>query len=157
MSLSSKCKEYVRNGLASKKYGTELTTAIDDAIAAANIDDAISNGVADRAPSQNAVFDALALKAPLASPTLVTPTLGVAVATSINGCTFVATAQATTNASGEITVANLTSNGVVIVTPAESITGSFGYVVATTGKFTVYNGSAAAIASKKMNYYVVSL
>jgi len=35
-----------------------------------SIDDAIVDGVTTRAPSQNAVFDALALKAPLASPAL---------------------------------------------------------------------------------------
>lgn len=36
------------------------------------VEDAIVNGVIDKAPSQNAVFDALALKAPLASPTFTT-------------------------------------------------------------------------------------
>lgn len=36
---------------------------------AALIEDAINNGTTDKAPSENAVFDALALKAPLASPT----------------------------------------------------------------------------------------
>lgn len=40
--------------------------------------DAITNGVTTTAPTQNAVFDALALKAPLASPTFTgTPTLPV--------------------------------------------------------------------------------
>lgn len=52
-------------------------TASNWAIGLANtdIDDAINDGVTGRAPSQNAVFDALAQKAPLASPALTgTPT-----------------------------------------------------------------------------------
>src|SRR3990167_2674499 len=38
-------------------------------IVAAVIEDTITNGTTDKAPTSNAVFDALALKAPLASPT----------------------------------------------------------------------------------------
>lgn len=39
------------------------------ALGSANITQTISNGVTDKAPSEDAVYDALALKAPLASPT----------------------------------------------------------------------------------------
>ncbi len=39
------------------------------ALGAANITQTITNGVTDKAPSEDAVYDALALKAPLASPT----------------------------------------------------------------------------------------
>ena len=65
---------------------TPATTAANWAIALANtdIDDGITDGVTGRAPSQNAVFDALALKAPLLSPSFTTPTLGTATATKIN-------------------------------------------------------------------------
>lgn len=49
-----------------------------------DIEDAIVDGVTTKAPSQNAVFDALALKAPLISPSFTTPSLGVATATSID-------------------------------------------------------------------------
>ena len=45
--------------------GTQLASTISDFTTAARtavVDDAITNGVADKAPSQNAVFDALALK-----------------------------------------------------------------------------------------------
>jgi hypothetical protein len=53
-------------------------TATSWAIGLANtdIDDSITDRITGRAPSQNAVFDALALKAPLASPSL-TGTIGV--------------------------------------------------------------------------------
>lgn len=44
---------------------------------AAAVADAITDGVTDVAPSQNAVFDALALKAPLASPTFTGTVSGI--------------------------------------------------------------------------------
>lgn len=55
---------------------TDLQTALD-----AKVADAINNGTTTIAPSQNAVFDALALKAPLASPTF-TGTVTLPVATT---------------------------------------------------------------------------
>lgn len=45
------------------------TTAFVTTAAGAKVADAINDGTTDAAPSQNAVFDALALKAPIASPT----------------------------------------------------------------------------------------
>ena len=55
-------KEYTFDGTA----WLEIATT---AYANAMVEDSIVNNVEDKAPSQNAVFDALALKAPLASPT----------------------------------------------------------------------------------------
>lgn len=52
------------------------------------VEDSIVDGHTTVAPSGNAVFDALALKAPLISPSFTTPSLGVAIATSINGATI---------------------------------------------------------------------
>lgn len=63
--------------------------------------DTITDAVTTVAPSQNAVFDALALKAPLTSPSFTTPTLGVAAATSINKVAITAPATSAT-----LTIAN---------------------------------------------------
>ncbi len=52
-------------------------------IAAIGTVDSIADSDTTHSPSRNAVFDALALKAPLNSPTFVTPVLGVASATSL--------------------------------------------------------------------------
>jgi hypothetical protein len=70
-------------------------------LANTDVDDSITDGVIGRAPSQNAVFDALALKANLTSPTLVTPVLGVASASSINNVAITAPAAGAT-----LTIAN---------------------------------------------------
>jgi hypothetical protein len=59
-----------RSGLVQKYTPAIVATALATLVGSALIDDAITNGVTTRAPSQNAVFDALALKAPLASPAL---------------------------------------------------------------------------------------
>lgn len=61
--------------IGAQAAGTYLTSA--------NIVDAVTDAVTDKAPSQNAVFDALALKAPLISPSLTTPAIGVATGTSL--------------------------------------------------------------------------
>jgi hypothetical protein len=58
----------------------------------AGVDDAISNGETARAPSQNAVFDALALKSPLASPTF-TGTPAAPTATAGTNTTQIATTE----------------------------------------------------------------
>jgi hypothetical protein len=94
--------------------------------------------------------------APLASPVLTAPTLGVALATSINGVTLVAAGQDTTNAAGEITIADLTVNAVVLVTPAEAFVGGFGYVIATPATLTIYDMTGTGINAKKVNYLVIS-
>ena len=59
--------------------GAGATTAYVDA----KVADVITDAVTTIAPSENAVFDALALKAPLVSPSFTTPNLGVAAATSM--------------------------------------------------------------------------
>jgi hypothetical protein len=115
--LSTICKKYLKSGVASNKYGTEIATAIDTSTAAANITETITNGVTDKAPSENAVYDALALKANLVSPGFTTPVLGVATATSINGVTPTAVVTGFTLAGGgtsktltvdtDITISNL--------------------------------------------------
>ena len=154
--LSTKLKKVIPIALGDDTLGTELITAIDTAIGATSIEDAITNGEVAKAPTSNAVFDALVLKAPLISPSFTTPTLGAGVFTTLNTCTFVKSGQATTNASGELSLTGMTANGVILILPAESITGGLAYTVAATDKVTVYNSSAAAIASKKMNYFVIS-
>lgn len=73
-------------------------------------------------------------------------------------------AQDTTNSSGEITVAGMTSAAVVIVTIAEDPGSNLALsdVVAGTGKFTVSTRNTntdarAALNAKKVNYLVLSL
>jgi hypothetical protein len=65
---------------------------------------------------------------------------------------------------GKITIAGMTTNGVVVCTPAESLGTNIvlSYVVAGSGIITVYaqdtnaSGAAAAISGKKINYIVIS-
>lgn len=73
--------------------------------------DAVANGEAN-AVSSNAVFDALALKAPLISPSFTTPALGVATATSITATTFTGAlvGNATTSSSTTGNAATVTTN-----------------------------------------------
>lgn len=59
--------------------GTYLTSA--------NITGTITNGVTDKAPSEDAVYDALVLKAPLISPSFTTPTLGTPASGTLTNCT----------------------------------------------------------------------
>jgi len=65
-----------------------LTGIASGNLTASNITQTITNGVTTNAPSEDVVYDALALKAPLLSPSFTTPSLGVATATSINGATI---------------------------------------------------------------------
>jgi hypothetical protein len=67
------------------------------------VDDTIIDG-STNAVSGDAVFDALALKAPLASPSFTTPTLGAATATTVNKVTITAPATGAT-----LTIADYTS------------------------------------------------
>lgn len=53
--------QYFKGNLSLSNFATDAQNAV--------VEDAINNEVTNKAPSQNAVFDALALKAPLASPT----------------------------------------------------------------------------------------
>jgi hypothetical protein len=85
-------------------------------LANTDIDDSITDGVTGRAPSQNAVFDALALKAPLASPALTgTPTAPTAAAgtntTQLASCAFVQGEKASPTFTGTTTVENVTFSG----------------------------------------------
>lgn len=85
--------------------------------------DAINDATTTIAPSQNAVFDALALKAPLVSPSFTTPTLGVATATSINKVAITAPATSST-----LTVANgktLTANNSIALSGTDGTTMTF--------------------------------
>jgi hypothetical protein len=93
-----------------KPVSTAQQTAID-----AKVADAINNGTTTIAPSQNAVFDALALKAPLASPTFTgTPAAPTATAgtntTQLATTAFVTTAISTSTSS-EIYNIGLTAVG----------------------------------------------
>lgn len=89
-SLSTSDKIPIGDGSGTPKHYTVAQ------IAAAHIEDAINNGETTKAPTENAVFDALALKAPLVSPSLTTPSLGVATATSVNKVTVTAPATGAT-------------------------------------------------------------
>lgn len=80
-------------GVLSRIKGSALAAALVTTF----VGDAIANGVTDIAPSQNAVYDALALKADLASPALTgTPTAPTAIAgtntTQLATTAFVTTA-----------------------------------------------------------------
>ena len=81
----------------------------------------------------------------------------------------VASGQATTGTAGtagEITIADMTANGVVIVTAAEDpgVNLVISHVVAASGKITVYTRTvveagttaAAALSGKKVNYIVIA-
>ncbi len=81
-----------------KTYFDTLYQASGSYLTSANIVATITNGVTTNAPSEDAVFDALALKAPLASPTftgtvvlpnsqaLVTPVLGTPTSGTLTNC-----------------------------------------------------------------------
>lgn len=57
------------SNISGSSSGTNTGDETTASIASKSIEDAINNGTTDKAPSENAVFDALGLKAPLASPT----------------------------------------------------------------------------------------
>ena len=96
--------------------------------------DAVTNGDAN-AVSSNAVFDALALKAPLISPTFTTPVLGAATATTINKLTITqpATSATLTIADGKSIAAagniSTSSDGYIDTGPDGYInTGASGFI-----------------------------
>ena len=96
--------------------------------------DAVTNGDAN-AVSSNAVFDALALKAPLAAPTFTTPVLGAATATTINKLTITqpATSATLTIADGKSIAAagniSTSSDGYIDTGPDGYInTGASGFI-----------------------------
>ena len=72
--------------------------------------------------------------------------------------------QATTGTGttiGEVVIEELTTDGVVLVTAAESPgdTLAIGHVIAGAGKFTVYDNTTTPVAldTKKINYLVIDL
>jgi hypothetical protein len=86
------------------------TTAYADALVA----NSITNGVTASAPNQDQVFDALALKAPLASPTF-TGTPAAPTASANNNSTQIAT-----TAYADAKVADALTNGVTTVAPSQN-------------------------------------
>jgi hypothetical protein len=116
------------------------------------IEDSINNGTTNKAPSSNAVFDGLALKAPLISPSFTTPSLGVATATSINGLTVDTTTGgldvangATLTVNGSATITNGTHSG-TNTGDQTSVTGNAGTATALETARTIggvsFNGTA---------------
>ncbi len=88
---------------------------------AVTVDATIIDGSAN-AVAGNAVFDALALKAPLISPSFTTPTLGAATATTINKVTITAPATGAT-----LTIADGTS--ITTSLNASIYTGENGWII----------------------------
>lgn len=144
-------------------------------LANTDIDDSITDGVTGRAPSQNAVFDALALKAPLASPPLTgTPTAPTASAgtntTQLATTAFVQGEKASPTLTGTTTVDNLTfsgvlrrilgdftnathSNRVLFQSSTANSTSTVGVMpsgTGTTGQWTAYNNSNPDAASQML-------
>ncbi len=100
--------------VASADAGTVRGTI--GALGAANIVQTITNGVTDKAPSEDAVFDALALKAPLESPTFTgTATAPSLIAPIIKPATDSTTALQVTKADGTTPVVTVdtTNKGVL--------------------------------------------
>lgn len=64
MSLTQKARDFLRIGLATKKYAKEIADAIDLCLTAVGVTivQTITNGDTTHAPSADVVFDALALK-----------------------------------------------------------------------------------------------
>jgi hypothetical protein len=89
------------------------------------VDATIIDGSAN-AIAGNAVFDALALKAPLISPSFTTPTLGAATATTINKVTITAPATGAT-----LTIADGTS--ITTGLNASIYTGENGWIITSDG------------------------
>lgn len=109
---------------ANKPVSTAQQTAID-----AKVADAINDGVTTIAPSENAVFDALALKAPLASPALTgSPTAPTQTA-----------GDSTTKIATDAFVATAISNAIAAVNPAVAVAAATTSAANTSG-YTYNNG-----------------
>jgi len=106
--------------------GDSAVNSTSNTYADAKVADAINNGTTTIAPSQNAVFDALALKAPLLSPSFTTPSLGDATALSINGGTLTGnnSGDNATNTSAQsyadAKVADAINNGTTTIAPSQN-------------------------------------
>ncbi len=95
------------------------------ALGSANITQTISNGVTDKAPSEDAVYDALALKAPLASPTFTgTATAPILIAPIIKPSADSTTAMQFMKADGTTPIIKIDTSNMRIgfgVTPSEKM------------------------------------
>ncbi len=74
----------IANGQTAYGWGNHASAGY---LTSANLASSISDGDTTHAPDGNSVFDALALKAPLNSPSLVTPALGTPVSGNLANCT----------------------------------------------------------------------
>lgn len=92
----------------------------------AKVEDAIVDGVTTKAPSQNVVFDQLAAKAPLTSPSLTTPNIGAATGTSLTTTGDQTTTGGkfgyATGAGGTVTQATSKATGVTLDKQCGAIT-----------------------------------
>lgn len=112
------------NALTATTFIGALTGAASGNLTSANIVATITNGVTTNAPSEDAVFDALALKAPLASPTFTgTVTLPVGLTGVIRTDTGVVSVDA--DVTDIVAAASATAQGKVeLATDAETVTGT---------------------------------
>lgn len=108
----------VLTGPDSSGAATWQTPDVTQAELDAKVTDAIADGVTTVAPSQNAVFDALALKAPLASPTL-TGTPAAPTATAGTNTTQIATTAFVTAAAAAV-VADAINDGTTAIAPSQN-------------------------------------
>lgn len=150
MALSARTKLVIKEGLNDNIGGTELIEAVDAAINTGLVVDAINNGVTTSAPSQNAVYDALALKADATS------LANYILASKLSHATSAA-------ATGVVSVPGLFANGVVIAIPQASIGAgiALGYVDVGVDGFvlkgvTIADNSIVPICEIDIAYLVVS-
>jgi len=117
------------------------STAYADAAAAAVVVDSIADSDTTHAPSRNAVFDALALKAPLASPTFTGTVSGItATMVGLGSVTNDAQTKAvivpnTAPSAGQLLVGNAGGTAYAPVSASGDVT------VASTGAVTIANGA----------------
>ena len=144
--LSKRSKDILTIGIADRKAGTEIATAIDDAgVGLVSLVQTVTNGDTTHAPSGAAVNTALGGKQ---------ATITMNAATTGTGATV-----------GQVAVAGLTVNGKVIVTaladPGANLVIS--HVTCGAGFFTVYTKdvtgvpTVAALDSIKVAYLIISL
>jgi hypothetical protein len=108
--VTARTPAQVLSDIGAQAAGTYLTSA--------NIVDAITDAVTDKAPSQNAVFDALLLKAPLISPSFTTPALGTPASGTLTNCTFPTLNQNTSGTAANLSGTPALPNGTTATTQA---------------------------------------
>ncbi len=138
---------------------TDLKHAVGDSISAT-----ISDGDLTHSPDGNSVFDALALKAPLTSPSFTTPDINVATADSVTITGAVYWASAAVMADGaSVTLpaitANYPANGVVTLAHASdgSIVGEAHFFFGSSGVVQITEGTTATIEANGATAGKVSL